>query len=105
MPIIQREYLSRIKQIHKLSKSYNKHINHNHKDKLLKLMQEHVDEIRDLYEKGDTHFLTETGDLIILCFELLLEHNISLDETLLKCFTRYETKLGRLVKEQENNAI
>lgn len=91
--------LARIKDIHKISQDYNSQLNHNHTEKLLTLIQEHSEEIRDLYTKKDSHYLTETGDLIILCFELLLENQASINETLLKCFKRYETKLPRLLQE------
>ena len=63
-------------------------------DYLLELMCKHIEEIEQLKAKGDKHYVVETGDLIILCFEMLLENQASIDETLETCFKRYEDKLG-----------
>lgn len=90
----------RIQAIHRLSKQYNENADRSHEDKLLELMRKHMDEIEELARKGDQHFLTETGDLAVLCFELLLEHEKGLDETLSHCFERYENKLYGLLKGQ-----
>ena len=95
--VIKKDSLERIKKIHKVSKLLNRKLKDNHKRRLLELMKEHVEEIEELSKKHNRHYLTETGDLIILCFELLLEDGVSIDKTLLRCFKRYETKLPRLI--------
>ena len=97
--VINKKSLERIKNIHRLSSRYNRKLNNNHKKRLLKIMKEHIKEIEQLSGKDDEHYLIETGDLIILCFEILLENKVSLDETLLHCFKRYETKLPKLIQE------
>ena len=96
-PAINKKSLERIKNIHKLSKLYNRKLKNNHKKRLLELMKEHIEEIEELAGKNNKHYLTETGDMIILCFELLIENNVSIDKTLLRCFKRYETKLTELI--------
>ena len=99
MAVIQEKSLLRIKEFHKLSQIYNKKLDKNHQSRLFELMDEHVEEIKELAEKKDKHFLVETGDLIMLCFEVLIENGVSVDEILLKCFNRFETKLPRLLEE------
>ncbi len=96
--VIKKKSLERIKNIHKLSRLYNRKLKNNHKKRLLELMKEHIEEIEELSKKNNKHYLTETGDLIILCFGVLLENNISIDKTLLQCFKRYEAKLPKLIK-------
>lgn len=98
--VLQKKSLARTKNIHELSRLYNKKLKNNHKKRLLELMREHIEEITKLSNKNNRHYLTETGDLIILCFELLLENNVSINKVLLKCFKRYETKLPKLIKER-----
>jgi len=98
--VIKEESLKRISHIHELSKLYNQKLGQSHKDKLLALMGKHIEEIEELSGRNDNHYLTETGDLIILCLELLLENKISIDKTLLQCFKRYEEKLSGLLKEK-----
>ena len=97
--VLQKKSLARTKNIHELSRLYNKKLKNNHKKRLLELMREHIEEITKLSNKNSRHYLTETGDLIILCFELLLENNVSINKVLLRCFKRYETKLPKLIKE------
>lgn len=52
-----------------------------------------------LRAKGDAHYLVETGDLIILCLEILIENNQSPDRILSRCYDRYKKKLTTLLKE------
>ncbi len=95
------ESLKRISGIHCLSKEYNNKVRKDHSQRLLELMEKHVAEIRDLKEAQNKHFLVETGDLIILCFELLLEHQYPIDDMISRCFGRYETKLKTLLLEAD----
>ena len=91
--------LDRIKKIHQLSQKFNSMLGKPHQERLLELMRKHIDEIEKLADKKDPHYLIETGDLFILCFELLLEAGVDIDEVVLKCFERYEKKLGELIGE------
>lgn len=95
--ILSKESTRRLKAIHELSQDYNLKLKKNHRKRLLELMKEHIDEIYELCQKDNPHYLTETGDLIILCIELLLEESISVDGILEKCFNRYEKKLPNLI--------
>jgi|GEM_PF-498992 len=101
-PIFSPESTKRLKCIHQLSQTYNQKVQYPHMKRLLALMDEHVDEISELYHEGNTHFLTETGDLMVLCLEVLLENHASTDEILTKCFGRYENKLTSLLNELKN---
>lgn len=96
--VIQKTSLERIKAIHQLSLDYNTRQSKQHSGKILELIRHHIAEIEELRNKGDKHYLIETGDLIILCFELLLDNDQSIDDVLLKCFERYENKLNNLLK-------
>lgn len=84
--------------IHGYSTRYNKLLNKNHSLALLELMAEHVKEIRQRYSKGDKHYLIETGDLLILCLELIKESNTCPDVILSRCYGRYHNKLPKLIK-------
>jgi len=83
----------RIKNIHRLSVRCNASGKVSHRDKILSMIKAHAAEIEELSAAADRRHLIETGDLIILCCELILEAEESVDETLLKCFDRFESKL------------
>lgn len=91
----------RIRNIHQLSIRYNQLTRYPHRKRLLDLVSKHAEEIRDLCEKGDLHYVVESGDLAILCFELMLEEGRSPDEVIAQCFRRYEDKLNFLIRDQE----
>jgi hypothetical protein len=101
--VITPQALQRIRDIHQMSVDYNQRIKKKHMAQLLDLMHKHVEEIAELYHKTDAHFLVETGDLAVLCLEVLLEHQASIDQVILKCFQRYEKKLAGLIKETERH--
>jgi hypothetical protein len=97
--VIKEQALERIKKIHSASLEYNKKEGKEHNKRLLDLIRHHVDEIEELFAAGDRHSLVETGDLAVLCFELLIENGVSIDDILLKCFDRYDNKLASLLNE------
>lgn len=84
--------------IHGYSTSLNKLLKKNHTRVLLDLMQAHVKEIKQRYARGDKHFIIETGDLLILCFELIIEARHTPDIILSKCYRRYNKKLPELIR-------
>jgi hypothetical protein len=88
---------ARIKKIHSLSRAYNRRVRCPHQKRLLTLMRHHIDEIETLFKQKNPHALVETGDLVVLCLEMLLEHGASLDEMTSRCFDRYDKKLGELM--------
>ena len=88
-----------IKAIHELSRKYNRLAGKAHAGTLLELMREHVREIKELYGKRDPHFVVETGDLAVLCFELMREVRRSPDGVMAQCYGRYRRKLSQLIKE------
>lgn len=91
--------LKRLKDIHVLSQRVNKNVELSHQDKLLDMMRSHIDEIEMLFKKNDAHAIIETGDLLILCLELLVENNADCDQITQKCFERFESKLTSLINE------
>jgi hypothetical protein len=97
--VVNKRSLNRIRNIHQLSQRFNMMVDKPHQERLLELMRQHVDEIEQLADRKDPHYLVETGDLLILCFELLLEGGCSIDEVTQKCFGRYERKLTALIEE------
>jgi hypothetical protein len=99
-PVIAKSALQRLKGIHQLSRIYNGPSKKEHLEKLLALMEKHVDEIRLLHKKNNPHYHIEVGDLLILCYEILLENQQNVDEVAQLCFSRYETKLKKLIKER-----
>ena len=88
--ILNESALEKIKNIHELSQKKNAQ---NHTKKLLSMMTHHIDEIKELIVEDNPHAVIETGDLIILCMELILQQNGCIDSTLSKCFKRFEDKL------------
>lgn len=88
-----------LKNIHRLSRRYNKLLHRNHVETLLTLMKEHITEIQQRYKRSDEHYIVETGDLVILCLELLTETKVSLDKVLSECYKRYHKKLPHLIND------
>ncbi|HBR15285.1 MAG TPA: hypothetical protein DD723_07065 [Candidatus Omnitrophica bacterium] len=99
--VLNTEALGRIEGIHQLSTRYNQQVEKPHQQQLLELIRKHIDEIEELFKKNDPHAIIETGDLLILGFEILLENRASIDAVLLRCFQRYETKLSILLKNEK----
>ena len=97
--ILSKEALQRLEAIHRLSQEYNRKIKKDHRKRLIELMKEHTSEIDELFQQDNPHYLTETGDLIILCMELLLENNQPIGEIMENCFNRYDKKLPVLLSK------
>ncbi len=88
--ILNKDFLEELKEIHSLSEKKNCP---NHREKLLSMINDHALEITQLINNNDPHARVETGDLIILCMELILEQNGCIDSTLSKCIERFKNKL------------
>ena len=98
--VVTKRAVQRLKNIHQLSKKCNGPSKKKHLEKLLALVEKHVDEIRFLYKKDDLHYLVETGDLLILCFEILMENKRDIHKMTELCFGRYENKLDQLIERR-----
>ena len=81
-----------IKEIHGLSRKVNSK-GKDHAKVLIGFLKEHAREIEQLEREQDPHLVTETGDMIILCLELLLEKEASPDEVIEACYSRFREKL------------
>lgn len=68
--------------------------------KIISMMKHHTTEIYELFEKNDKHFAVETGDLVVLCLELLIREGYSIDEIMDKCYLRFDKKLKELLDEK-----
>jgi hypothetical protein len=88
--------------IHGNSRRLNRMLNKDHARALLEMIKEHADEITGLHAKQDKHYLVETGDLIVLCLELIKEAKQSPDAVLFKCYPRFHKKLSRLIKDRQD---
>jgi len=97
--------LKRIEGIHSLSKEFNRMVHVPHQERLLELMRDHVDEIAQLTAQGDPHGLIETGDLLVLCLELLLEGGADIERVTEQCFGRYEKKLNKLICDAKQGMV
>ncbi|MDD3089166.1 MAG: hypothetical protein PHT95_04395 [Candidatus Omnitrophica bacterium] len=91
----------RIKRIHGLSSEYNGR-GGKHTEKLLFLVREHAREITSLHAVRDGHFITETGDLLVLCLELILEEGADPDAVIELCYGRYHSKLKGLIDRRKS---
>lgn len=96
--VFTKKATERIKKIHRMSEKVNSA--YNHREKLLELAKKHILEIEQLYEENSSHADIETGDLAVLCFELILESKKDPDKILEVCFDRYEKKLKEIEKSQ-----
>jgi len=89
-----------VQAIHTKSRRLNRLLKKDHAQALLSMMQAHPEEIKELYDKKDKHYLIETGDLIVLCLELIKEAKQSPDDILFKCYPRFHKKISQLIKDQ-----
>ena len=90
---------SEIKAIHGLSAKYNGMKGKDHTKALLELVKKHIGELEETFDAGDPHFVTEAGDLAVLCFEIMAEYKRSADDVMEECYGRYRKKLSSLIKE------
>ncbi|MDD5633993.1 MAG: hypothetical protein PHW46_01810 [Candidatus Omnitrophica bacterium] len=84
--------IKNIKEIHRLSRKRNS-VTKAHPEMLLEFVRSHTKEMKELYEKKDKHFNVETGDLIILCLELLIENGAEPDAIMNIGYGRFRKKL------------
>lgn len=91
----------KIRDIHALSLDFNEKKGNSHERVMLDLMREHVLEIEQLYALGDKHYLVETGDLLILCLELLAEAKTDPDLIMDRCYNRYNKKISGLIEKDK----
>ena len=86
--------------IHGHSRRLNRLAKKDHAQALLEMMRHHTDEIKELYDKKDKHYLIETGDLIVLSLELIRQAKQTPDAILFKCYPRFHKKLSQLIKDR-----
>lgn len=84
----------RLEDIHRLSHRRDRRERRPHREHLLEMLSGHAVEIRDLQRRGDRHYLVETGDLAVLCLEIMLEARRDPEALLEECFGRFEKKLA-----------
>jgi len=101
--VLSAQALDRIREIHRLSSRLNAMQGRPHRERLMDLVRHHVQEIDELAQRHDPHHIVETGDLLILCFELLLESGADIDAVTCRCFARYETKLTGLIQQYQQD--
>ncbi|MCM8769133.1 MAG: hypothetical protein NC911_05595, partial [Candidatus Omnitrophica bacterium] len=96
--VFTKKALKKLSLIHQLSQQYNAAGKLNHRQVLLRLLEEHCQEILSLFQANNPHALVETGDLLVLCLELMIEEGVCPDKLVATCFTRYRRKLSGLLK-------
>jgi hypothetical protein len=99
MKTLNSDFKNKLIEITELSRRINKDDKH----KILQMMKDHVDEIKELYENNNEHWAIETADLIVLSFELLLMEDKDIDNVFRRCLPRFDTKLMRLAKNVFKN--
>jgi len=101
--ILRQTALDRLRNIQRLSREVNGLAGTPHDQRLLDMMRHHAEEIQELFKTKDAHYLTEVGDLWVLCCEILLEAGAPVDATLERCLGRFEKKLTELIRETRSN--
>ncbi len=94
--LLSEDLKKRVQAIHVLSRKINGTDRDTHVQKLLEMMTHHTEEIPPLVSRNDPHALIETGDLIVLCLELLMEKGADPDQILDTACARFEKKLSEL---------
>ena len=94
MDIICSEFKAKLLEITELSAKINKNDN----EKILDMMSDHINEIKERYHNQDEHWAIETADLIILCYELLLLEKKDINEVFNTILPRFDVKLKRLAE-------
>lgn len=97
-PTFSREARNWIREIMDLSEELG-----TDSSKIIEMMQHHTREIKELFEKGDSHFAVETGDLIVLALELLMREGYDPDEVMSECYGRFDRKLTHLLREKSSS--
>lgn len=97
MKTLQDEFRKQMENIAHLSIQANE----NNTQKILEMMNNHINEITTLYQENDQHWAIETADLIVLCYELLLDEHQDIDEVCTRCLPRFEKKLQQLVVQKK----
>jgi hypothetical protein len=95
MKVLKDAFLDEVKKIANLSEKVNKENN----QKILEMIKEHSEEISVLYNSKNDHWPTETADLVVLCFELLITENKNIDNIFESCLPRFHKKLNELKKQ------
>lgn len=95
MKVFHEDFIEGLEEIVNLSRK----VNGEDREKIFSMINEHIEEIYTLYHERDKHWAVETGDLIILCLELLLLENKDIDEILSRCSLRFKTKLNSLLSK------
>lgn len=98
MLTLHNEFKEKILHITELSQKVNK----NDKQKIFEMIYEHIKEIEELYNENNNHWIIETADLIILCYELLIMDDIDVDAAFTKALPRFDRKLTKLIEEEKS---
>ncbi|MFO7677224.1 MAG: hypothetical protein R6V50_02405 [Thermoplasmatota archaeon] len=95
MKTISDDFAEKVTEIMLLSKK----VNGEDSSKILDMICKHSQEISQLYEDHNDHWMMETADLIVLCCELLLYHGVDINEVLTQCLPRFYKKLHDIERE------
>jgi len=90
-----------VKSIHGRSRELNELLGRDHPAALIDLIKKHAAEIEELHVNDDAHCVIETGDLLILCLELIREKSGNIDSVMMECYERYHKKLTGLIAENK----
>ncbi|MDD4957498.1 MAG: hypothetical protein PHH49_04770 [Candidatus Omnitrophica bacterium] len=73
-----------------------------HDKALLRFIEEHAAEIKDLYDEKDGHYMYEAGDLIILCMELIKSSGGDPDTILRVRYGKFREKIAGILRDRKN---
>ena len=97
MKILQQDFLTELENNSNISEK----VNASNKQKILEMTKVHSEKITELYFLKDDHWVIETADLIILCFQLLLNENKDINSVFEKGIPRFYKKLDEIRKQNQ----
>ncbi len=97
MKTIHEDFRKEVENITRLSEQ----VNTNNTQKIIEMMREHINEIAAFHSCNNQHWAIETADLIVLCYELLLNEHQDIDDVCTRCLPRFEKKLRQLPVQEK----
>lgn len=97
--MISDELLGKVKEINELASRITP-TKDGQNDYILHSMVDHAAEINELFKENNTHWATETGDLLVHCIRLLMINGYDVNKLLETIPERFVKKIKMAINEQ-----